>query len=217
MWFDTNSCVYTEIDGTWVASNVVGIDIKPSQPAGASWKISGARIYNNSSDGLVVNDGYVTVDGASINTNGGIGINVGTAITDGFIVSACQIRGNTGYGISIVVASDNFLIEGNYFSSNTAGALLNNASVSNSKVIRDNVGLITEANGTATVTGGNTTVVVSHGLHDTPTHVLVERTNASDGLPHFVTTLTSTQFTINNGAAAGIDRTFAWRAMRGFR
>jgi hypothetical protein len=217
MWFDTNSCVYTEISGAWVASNVVGIDIQPAQPAGAAWKIDGSRVYNHSSDGVVINDGFVTIDGAAIHTNGGHGINNGTAITDGLIVSSTQLRNNTGYGLVIVAGSDNFLIEGNYFSTNALGPLSNGASVSASKVIKENLGLVTEANGTSTVLSGDSTVVVNHGLHDAPTHVLVGRTNPSDGTPHYVTTLTATQFTINNGAVAGVNRDFTWRAIRGFR
>ena len=70
--------------------------------------------------------------------------------------------------------------------------------------------------GTATVTSGNTSVVVTHGAGITPDaqDIMLHATNSptADPLWYWVDTITSTQFTINvrvNPGASGAS--FAWR------
>lgn len=82
--------------------------------------------------------------------------------------------------------------------------------VSNSGVIGRTKNL-----GTATVTNGNTSVAVSHGLRSTPalTNISVTPTNNMGSATHYwITNPTSTQFTINVDQDPGGDATFAWQA-----
>ena len=72
--------------------------------------------------------------------------------------------------------------------------------------------------GTATITSGNTSIVVNHGLLSTPTSVQITLANDPTSNPGvcWVSTITSTQFTINcvtNPSTSGA--IFYWRAVVG--
>lgn len=81
---------------------------------------------------------------------------------------------------------------------------------------RDTSGIVTAAQGTATVTSAATSVVVTHGLSFTPTvqNIAVTPTNnLGSSTKYWVSTPTSTQFTINATPAPGATTaTFAWLA-----
>lgn len=74
------------------------------------------------------------------------------------------------------------------------------------------IGITSANSGTATVADGTSTIVVSHGLSATPTIVLTTP-NGDPGGAWWVTTKTSTQFTINLAVArAGSALTVDWHA-----
>ena len=83
-------------------------------------------------------------------------------------------------------------------------------------VVRNNSGYVTEANGTATVANGTTTIAVTHGLSKTPDlqDISVTPTNNLGSAAEFwISTPTSTQFTINVNADPGASTaTFVWTA-----
>ena len=68
------------------------------------------------------------------------------------------------------------------------------------------------AEGTATITNGNSSVSVTHGLPGTPTQVIVTPL-ADPGDYFYVDTIGGTTFDINTGTAVGADTDFAWRAV----
>lgn len=72
-----------------------------------------------------------------------------------------------------------------------------------------------ESSGQATVPSGSTSVVVDHGLADTPARVLLTARAWGDAAKAWVSDLTSTQFTINVDADPGADIDFDWRATIG--
>jgi hypothetical protein len=117
-----------------------------------------------------------------------------SGLTEGLIKNS-ELNGNPS--VSVLPATD--VVYGNY---KLDGTLVRGRVVSNT--------------GTATVISGATTVVVSHGLSDTPTldNILVTPTNNLGTATKFwISTLTSTQFTINVDANPGASTaTFAWRA-----
>lgn len=225
--FRPNSVVYAEVSGAWVASNDVGIEIMPGQPSGAAFKFQGVRIYNQRETGIIINDGQVILDGCFVALNGqgasgGHGIWKSAASDKQLIVSNNVIANNgsagVGYGVVIVPGCDNFNIEGNNFAGNTQGPLLNGSSVGVTKLVRNNLGLLTENNGTAQITAGNSSVTVAHGLHDTPTAVSVSFAGPQDAGVHVYSapvTYTGTQFTITLSSPATVTRDFTWRATRG--
>jgi len=86
-------------------------------------------------------------------------------------------------------------------------------------LISDNPSYRTETRGFATITMGNTTVVVNHLLscasapHSPPLIFLSNSTESAMPAGTYVSNITSTQFTINIGAPQGADYTFVWRAL----
>jgi len=92
-------------------------------------------------------------------------------------------------------------------------ALLESAGAATT-IIRDNVGWKTDANGTATVANGTTSIAVTHGLSITPTlnMISVTPTNSMGTAAKFwISGVGATQFTINVDANPGATTaTFAW-------
>ncbi len=127
------------------------------------------------------------------------------------------------YGLELSSTGSQFtLVEGNVFGPAThwgTAALLGSASTSNPPMIRSNIGWVTESNGTATVLAATTSIVVSHGLSVTPAlkDIQVTPNNSLNAATKFwVSTPTSTQFTINVDQSPGASSTatFAWQAIR---
>lgn len=109
------------------------------------------------------------------------------------------------------------LIEGNALSQNAAPtvALVEEAGAATT-IIRNNIGWVTESDGTVTVANGTTSIVVNHGLSGTPTagNLSVTPTNNLGNATKFwISTITATQFTINVDVDPGATTaTFAWMA-----
>jgi hypothetical protein len=81
--------------------------------------------------------------------------------------------------------------------------------------VRGNIGYVSENRGTADITTGNTTVVVSHGLGFTPalSQITVTPTSSLGSATEFwVSTPTSTQFTINVDVNPAATASFVWAA-----
>lgn len=94
----------------------------------------------------------------------------------------------------------------------TTATLLSGAS---RLVLRDNVGVVTEANGSATLVNGTTSIAVTHGLSVTPSlnDISVTPIEAWGAATQFwITSPTSTQFTINVDQDPGQDVDFVWTA-----
>ena len=118
-------------------------------------------------------------------------------------------------GRGILVETDRNIIKDNVITSTyygiveTAGAaynkyFLNNLENCTNKMslsgsdydIKDNIGYVTEAQGTSTILNGNSSVVVTHGLAGTPDYIYVTGDH-SQVASLYVDTITSTQFTIH--------------------
>lgn len=127
------------------------------------------------------------------------------------------------YGLNFSTSSTQFaVVQGNTFgpASHWATAAMNDSSSStNPAMVRNNIGWITEANGTATVAAGTTSIVVNHGLAVTPAlkDIHVTPNNSMNAATKFwVSTPTATQFTINVDQSPGASSTatFAWQVIR---
>lgn len=83
-------------------------------------------------------------------------------------------------------------------------------------IVRNNIGWSTEKTGTATVASGSTTIVVNHGLESSPllSNISVTPTNNLGTATKFwISTITTTQFTINVDVDPGVTTaTFVWNA-----
>lgn len=120
----------------------------------------------------------------------------GISIESGASVTGCLIEGNRVVGVPLFNSS----------------ATLPGAQYT----IRNNIGYTTKASGTSTITSGNTTVVVAHGLDRTPTakDISVTATNdLGDATKYWISAVGATTFTINVDADPGATTaTFAWTA-----
>jgi parallel beta-helix repeat protein len=116
-------------------------------------------------------------------------------------------------GITCDGTSDYNIVTGNIFRDNdTTGLSIGTGS---NNVVRGNIGYVSENRGTADITTGNTTVVVSHGLGFTPalSQITVTPTSSLGSATEFwVSTPTSTQFTINVDVNPAATASFVWAA-----
>lgn len=227
---EATSVALLEVDGAWIsgcgsaANSEGGIRVAPSAGVSARW--SNLRVNYCYYDGVVISDGAHVFSGGFIRacgtgTPGGCGIHL--SASSQVTVTGMMIHGNgnstRGYGIRIEGTVDNYNIQSNAFFSNGQASIYQPSGPSNTQIIRDNRGWVTENNGTATITTGNTTVVVNHGLADTPTFVDVGFAGPMDATDVYVYaapgSFTSTQFTITYSQSAGSNRSFWWRATRG--
>ena len=147
------------------------------------------------------------------------GIRDGIRLTDG---SDVQLIGNRCYddqgtkdqtfGIKTTGTSDNMVIVGNNVRGNKTGGI---SVTGSANIVRDNLGHVTENSGTATLVSGQTTIVVTHGLAVTPVvgDIMVTAIETLASASFFwVSTLTSTQFTLNVNTDPTQDVDFAWKA-----
>jgi hypothetical protein len=108
------------------------------------------------------------------------------------------------------------IITNNEFSNNINGSInLNGATVNGE--IASNTGYVTKNGGTSTITNGNTTTAVNHGLSYTPSlgEISVTPTsNLNSAAKFWIGNITSSQFVISLDQNPGTDVTFAWNARK---
>lgn len=176
----------------------------------------------------VINAHVVDVNGSTATTRGGVRVQY----TDEFIVGHCRFSDiDSGIGVRVLGCTDGIVSDNQYEGgqvvrvetgeSNATIMVHGNRGATLSLdptavIARDNIGYVTEANGTATVANGATTAVVTHGLAQTPDlqDIAVTATNNLGNATKFwISTPTSTQFTITVDADPGAGTaTFVWTA-----
>lgn len=174
------------------------------------------RSINNNSHGFNVSDGCARINfvNCTAEANGqsgaGSGLNLSTSSDCGF--SNGYLTSNASNGIIVSSAAVRPIITENHFITNTGAAVSNSSTTA---VIRNNLGHITENNGLATIPSGSTSVVVSHGLDTTPADgditTIMRENPTNDPGNIYITSVTSTQFTINSRndpGASNLD--FGW-------
>jgi len=154
---------------------------------------------------------YVKIIGGLVQDSGADGVAI-TGTTPQPL--RCQIislrtKNNGDYGID-ALRGDYHLIIGCVFEGDTTGAV---NSVGSNNIVKWNEGYVTENSGTATLLNGTTSITVSHGLDTTPTNIQITPTSSLGLASEFwVSTVTSTSFTINVDTNPNQDVTFNWRA-----
>jgi len=129
------------------------------------------------------------------------------------IIEGSRIE-NWDTAINVTGSPQNVRILSNYFVSDTT---VIDGSLGTGSRVHDNVGYVTENGGTATISNGNTSIVVNHGCDYTPSakdidvHPIESLGSASFW---WVDTITSTQFTIHVNADPGQDVDFKWSVRR---
>lgn len=179
-------------------------------------------------DGVsVVNARVEDINGSASSNRGGVRVQDATDVT----VIGCEFADiASGNGVRILRCVDGIVAlnhydggtvvriptgESNadfYVFGNRGNALVVDTA---SSAARDNVGFVTEANGTDTLANGTTSIVVTHGLSVTPDiqDISITPIEAWGSMTQFwISTPTSTQFTINADQDPGQDVDFAWTA-----
>lgn len=173
-----------------IASNNIFINVG----YGAGSPNSASGVYTGANGNNITNN-YMDSDGSG--TNG----------CQAFVYLDNSTSGNT-------VTGNRFVVNGG-----SSGVLNVKYGASTTNTVRFNSGWVTEAHGSASITSGNTTVVVTHGLSQTPTIdqiSLTLQTSPGSAASYWVSTVTSTQFTINVNANPAQTVTFSWRADTGY-
>lgn len=198
----------------------------------------GCRIIGNIFDGgsgdqlKMDGNNHVVVGNSFFNVGLGYTANTARAIYMSSICNHCTIIGNvfsndngglpatfieestSGNSGSIYVVGDN-VIENNVFQANGGTFPVVKPNTLPSSFFRQNKGLTTEKKGTATITSGTTSIVVTHGLSLTPTVQDIQVTPTSNAGNFWVTSasVNATTFTITVATAAGAGGiTFTWQA-----
>jgi len=124
--------------------------------------------------------------------------------------SVLKYSGGARYGINEISSSDYNVYVGNVINTHTTGTM--NITGANSSISK-NIGYINENKGTATITTGQTTVDVTHGLAAAPTRVILSPTTATAGKDYYVSAKAASTFTITIDSAAEADISFDWQAI----
>lgn len=175
---------------------VIGNKVNDNSTAGGGWSAIDITCTGGyASSNIVIQDNALS-DYQDVATQAA-GVHVAT-ISGGSTLATVIVKSNSGVGNT---GSD--LVAGSGLSSVTG------------LVARDNQGYVTEANGSATLASGTTSIAVTHGLDVTPSlhDISVTPIEAWGSATQFwITTPTSTQFTINVDQDPGQDVDFAWTA-----
>lgn len=214
--------------GCWTATNTDSGMVVGSTGTIDGLRFVGHRSFNNTQHGVVLNGGEnISLDACDISGNslGSSGTYHGIAIAAGvseWAIRNCRIGQMAGFantqGYAILLNAtigDNFAIENNDLRLNVTGGVAG-ATVSSTKLVRNNLGYVTENSGTATLADGTTSIAVTHGLGVTPAagDVMVTPIEAWGAMTEFyIDTYTATQFTIHADQDPGQDVDFAWKAL----
>jgi hypothetical protein len=137
---------------------------------------SGCRFYFNRADAILI-DNYTTLqgftlEGSKIAANVGSGISIGADVSDFIIrgnhIGASSHFGANGNGIFLGGGNDRYIIDGNNLRNN-AGVNLGGHTAAPSKVVENNIGFTSRAEGNASgTTNASGEITFNHGLNGTP-------------------------------------------------
>ncbi|MDF2534063.1 MAG: pectate lyase superfamily protein [Bacillales bacterium] len=187
------------------------ITTNPSDPAtailvGANYcSIIGNTIDTAQGDGIDVSGTFNTITGNTIRNvgTGTIGARVGIFLTG--TDNVC-----TGNTINDDQGTHTMINGIRLFSTATAIIKNNNINGATSSAYRLDGKMIGENSGSIILANGATSVLVTHGLRDTPTNIIISPMTDGLGSP-WVTNITATTFTINVAAAPSKGSNIGWR------
>lgn len=177
-------------------------------------------MHLNSTHGIGVvgaNSNDIDIVGGAMSENGGSGVALGSGV-DGVTVQGVRsgafhgLNGND-YGIFFDSSLSNIRVLDNNFSGNDTADFAYSSLAG--LEIRGNTGLVTENSGTGTITSGNTSVTVSHGLSVTPNaqdfSIVFTEQATNDYGRWWISNITSTQFDLNVSSDPGASNLdFSW-------
>jgi len=173
------------------------------------------RSVSNGKSGINISAGdFYDILGCHLsgNSNGASGTYHGIAVANGvnnFTITNCRSgydnsadwTNSQGYGIAIVGSTHSgVLVANNDCRNNVTGAISNEATLSSTVVIKNNLGYVTENSGSSTGTGAQQTI--AHGLSATPTIVIISGDSSNvNGYQSAAADATNIYITADNGEA----------------
>lgn len=210
-WIYNTTQMGIHVDGTTlnhISGNTIdtaGYDGIRVSGAASSNQISGNYVYSAGQAADNTYRGIVFSDTASSNSA------LGNTVRHGG--GAAQ----TQYGIAVLGTSvaNNTILNNDCLTAGRTASWFDSSGSSAGTIMRNTRGYTSESTGLATVASGQTTIVVTHGVAVTPTVrniTVVPTNNLGSATKFWISTVTSTQFTINvdvdPGAATAM---FVWR------
>lgn len=206
-------------DDTWFCANSQQGLVMDVTGAGTiqTVRVSGSRACSNGKTGILVTDGNnidITNCLVSGNSNPSYtgpsatyhGINIDNDVNNFTLTNnrclydgGYQWSNSQGYGIYISGTNHNhYSITGNSLTRNATGGMVNQGTGTD-KIIKDNLGYVTENSGTGTLDNAATYEVINHGLSVTPTVVNIAwRENPTDSVGDWwVSDIGATSFKLN--------------------
>jgi hypothetical protein len=173
--------------------------------AGERGSIIGGAYFNNYTGRVTPTAGPPGMSGIQIYAGNGARV-IGVACYDNQTVKTQDI--------GIAVDNGGHTITGCDLTGNAVAAIVTSGTTNR---ISNNIGWLTEAKGTGTITAAVTVATITHGLAVTPTaaEIAVTATNnpTNDPGDFWIDTITATQFNVNCRAVPGASTlTFAWMA-----
>ena len=221
-------CVETEFVGCWFSNGRTGGGSPGASISNCdSVRFTNCRFFNSGANGCTVsataqNIIFTACKFESNSVTAGSGVAHGLQFADSttkFQVIGCRAAnglygGQQGYGIFVGGSCSDYNLIGNSVLGNVQSPGLIDAG-SQPKTVYGNIGFKTVNSGTATISSGTTTSVVTHGLNVTPSikDIMLTRTSSNAGsVDLYVNNITSTQFTINTAPAPSSNISVAWQA-----
>jgi len=221
----TNNMLYDKLAGT---SPFAGIHVDTETTTGTNVSIIGNKINTYEKHGIHVSDiKQIEIIGNTIRNVGGLtdnsyrgiflfsngDVNSVGIVSNNLITSSLANKPYACIELDTSAATTNITCRNNYLS-DFSGVAVECDLTATGIIVKNNTGFKTENSGTGTVASGQTTIAVNHGLAITPSinNIHVTPTNSmGSATKYFVSTVTSTQFTINvNTDPGATTATFVW-------
>lgn len=212
--------VYQKSDANVVSGNLIlnstwtGIQVYTSSRN----TITGNVASRNGNYGIAVTHSGVhnNLSANEVHDNGktaglsGIFIDSDYNYVGGNTVRKGEAGNNHAYGVSVNSGIGSIVVANDLRNSGVTSAIRDAGTAT---IVRNNAGFSTEASGSATVAGGQTAVVVTHGLAGTPATVQLTPTGDTGGVRYWVSDRGPETFTITLSAGLPSDITFDWTAL----
>jgi parallel beta helix pectate lyase-like protein len=220
-----NNILYDKLAGT---SPFAGIMIDTDSTVGTNISIIGNKINTYEKHGIHVSDvkqleiidnTIRNVGGLTDNSYRGIflfsngDVNSVGIVSNNLITSSLANKPYACIELDSSAATTNITCRNNYLS-DFSGVAIECDLTATGIIVKNNTGFKTENSGTGTVANGTTSIAVNHGLAITPSinNIVVTPTNSmGSATKYYISTVTSTQFTINVDVNPGATTaTFSW-------
>ena len=218
-------------DNCWSSTNNRGVYVASTSGGIVDTvHFTDCTFYNNQLQGALVDNAGGNVRNvefnncrAAGNSQAASGVSAGFDISNNvvnFAVRGCRSGAHAGfpatqsYGILIGTGCNEYVITDNNLIGNvTAAAFDNSKSTSTFRSVSNNVGYITESKGISTISSGNTSLTVSHGMQSTPSTVFITPSNVNlNGRSFWSGTYTSNNFDIEISSSMVVNSNFCWLA-----